>query len=485
MHTLSILQIHNKLKNKDLSYQELLEYFIARIKKFDSKINSVLNLNEELAQAKAKKLDAKPKNNNFLAGIPILHKDIFCTKDSPTTCASKMLQYFQPNFDATPIARLAKHGAIMLGKTNLDEFAMGSSGETSYYGATHNPWQLNKTPGGSSSGSAAAISAGFALAATASDTGGSIRQPAALSGCTGLKPSFGRVSRYGMITIAHSFDQCGPIAKTAQDCAIILQAIAGKDKNDLTSATMAPPNYLNFLDKPLAGCKIGIIKEFAELPISKGLNLSFKQAQEIFINLGAHIVPINIPHIYLSTAVYLTLATSECSINLANFNGIEYANHAFQVTPIGESIKELIAANRSANFGVEVKKRILIGKHLLQKHNDYNYIIKAQAIRKIIYNEFLTAFNTVDVMLTPTHTAPARDLGDSKTNSSAKYNDDVLTNCANLAGLPAISFLAGFENGLPLGLQLIAKPFAEETLLNLTHQYQLNTDWHQLQPQLS
>lgn len=481
MHHKTIAELAKDLAEKKISSVELTEHYIGRIKQHDKQLNSFITLTEELALSGARKADeliAKGKAGP-LTGIPIAQKDIFCTDGIKTTCGSKILSNFIAPYDATVVRKLNEAGTVLLGKTNMDEFAMGSSNETSFYGNVKNPWNLECVPGGSSGGSAAAVAGNLACAATGTDTGGSIRQPAGLCGITGIKPTYGRVSRYGMIAFASSLDQGGPLTKTAEDAAIMLNAMAGFDEHDSTSIEMAVPDYTKTLNDPIKGLRVGLPKEY----FSEGLNSDVAKAIEAAIKeyekLGAIFTEISLPNTALSGPAYYVIAPAECSSNLARFDGVRYGYRCKD--PI--DLQDLYKRSRSEGFGSEVKRRIMIGTYVLSAGYYDAYYIKAQKIRHLVKNDFTKAFKQVDVILSPTSPTPAFKFGEKMNDPVSMYLSDIYTVAVNIAGLPGISIPAGFVNNLPVGLQLIGNVFEEAKLLNAAHWYQKATDWHKRIPE--
>lgn len=477
MHNLSLRELTAKLSSKEVSATELTTLFIERINKHDAQLNSFITVCETEALAQAKLIDNQ-KNKGPYAGLPIAQKDIFCTQNIKTSCASKMLDNFVPPYNATVIEKFNHAGFITLGKTNMDEFAMGSSNENSFYGPVSNPWNLQTVPGGSSGGSAAVIAARLAPAATGTDTGGSIRQPAALCGLTGLKPTYGRVSRYGMIAFASSLDQGGPMAKSAEDCALLMNVMAGFDKKDSTSIAQEVPNYLSQLDKPLTGLKVGLPKEYFLQSLDKKIAEKIEAVKHQLTQLGASFKEVSLPSSDLAVSAYYIIAPAEASSNLSRYDGVRYGYRC-------ENPKDLVdmyERSRSEGFGSEVKRRIIVGTYALSAGYYDAYYIKAQKVRRLIRDEFLSVFNDVDVILGPTTPGIAFNKGEKTEDPVSMYLSDIYTIAANLAGLPAISAPAGFIDDMPVGFQLIGKHFAEEQLLNIVHQYQQQTDWHTLVP---
>ena len=464
------------LRRGDYSATELTAAYLARIGARNGHLNAFVTVSGEAARQAAAVADAALASGDAgpLAGIPIAHKDIFCTDGVRTSCASRMLDNFIAPYDATVVQRLAAAGAVMLGKTNMDEFAMGSSNETSFYGPVRNPWDTDRVPGGSSGGSAAAVAAGLCSAATGTDTGGSIRQPAALTGICGLKPTYGRVSRYGMIAFASSLDQAGPMARSAQDMALLLQAMAGFDARDSTSIDRPVPDYAAALDAPLTGLRIGLPAEYFGVGLDAAVGDAVHAALAELQRLGAQLVQITLPHTALSVPAYYVVAPAEASSNLARYDGVRYGYRAKD--PV--DLTDLYKRSRSEGFGAEVRRRILIGTYVLSAGYFDAYYLQAQRVRRLIREDFLTAFGQVDVIAAPTTPQPAFRLGEKQNDPVAMYLSDIYTIAANLAGLPALSIPCGLVQGLPVGLQLIGRDFDEARLLNVAHRYQRVTDWH-------
>ncbi len=482
MHSKTLTQQADDLAHKRYSSEELTKQYLERIKKLDASINSFITIDQTGALAAARLADQKRSlgETSPLLGIPIAHKDIFCTQGLKTSCGSKMLDNFLAPYDATLVEKLKEAGTVLLGKTNMDEFAMGSSTENSFYGPSKNPWDLNTVPGGSSGGSAAAIAAGFAAGSTGTDTGGSIRQPAALCGITGLKPSYGRVSRYGMIAFASSLDQAGPMAQTAEDCALLLQAMAGFDPKDSTSIDKPVPDYRALLQQSIKGLKIGLPTAFFKDQPHPGVATATQEAINLLKSLGATVKDIDLPHIAYSVPTYYVIAPAECSSNLSRFDGVRFGYRCKD--PI--SLEDLYKRSRSEGFGTEVKRRILIGTHVLSSGYYDAYYRKAQQLRALIAQDFAGAFSKVDVILSPTTPTPAFAIGDKAKDPLSMYLCDIYTVGVNLAGLPALSMPGGFADNRPVGIQLIANHFEEARLLNVAHQFQQNTAWHTMRPTL-
>lgn len=487
----SLKQLGEMLQAKKISSVELTQLFLSRIQQHNPSINAYIALDEAKTLAQAKAADARIANGDVspLTGIPIAQKDIFCAKGWKTTCGSKMLANFVAPYDAHVISEFDKAGAVNLGKTNMDEFAMGSSNETSYFGGVKNPWDFDRVPGGSSGGSAAAVAARLCAAATGTDTGGSIRQPASLCGFTGLKPTYGVVSRYGMIAFASSLDQAGPMAKSAEDCALMMNVMAGFDERDSTSLNRQKEDYTRELynsnpDKPLQGLRIGLPKEF----FADGLDASVGKVIETAIveykKLGAEIVDISLPNTGLSIPVYYVLAPAEASSNLSRYDGVRYGHRAESYT----DLMDMYCKSRAEGFGAEVKRRILIGTYVLSAGYYDAYYLKAQQIRRLIAQDFVKAFKTCDVIMGPAAPSTAFKAGEKVDDPVAMYLQDIYTISTNLAGLPGMSVPAGFSTAsdgkaLPVGLQIIGNYFDEARMLNVAHQYQQVTDWHDRMPE--
>ncbi len=479
MHNKTLAELSLGLQAKTYSSVELTQLFLDRINQHQQ-LNAYITVTPELAMAQAKVADQRLANGtaDLLTGIPIAQKDIFCTQDVMTTCGSKMLANFSAPYNATVVDKFNQAGAIMLGKLNMDEFAMGSSNETSYFGAVRNPWNLNSVPGGSSGGSAAAVSARLAACATGTDTGGSIRQPAALCGITGLKPTYGRVSRYGMIAYASSLDQGGPMTRNAEDAAIVLQTMAGFDEKDSTSVDVPVPDYRAGLNKSLAGLKIGLPKEFFGEGLDENVAATLATAFDEYRRLGAEIIDITMSNLKLAIPAYYVIAPAECSANLSRFDGVRYGYRC--ENPV--DLTDLYTRSRGEGFGKEVKRRILMGTYALSTGYYDAYYLKAQKIRRLISEDFKTALASVDVIMGPVTPSTAFGIGEKIDDPIAMYLSDIYTIAINLAGVPAMSIPAGFVAGMPVGLQLIGDYFSEDRLLNIAHQYQQVTDWHNFIP---
>jgi aspartyl-tRNA(Asn)/glutamyl-tRNA(Gln) amidotransferase subunit A len=452
---------------------------LARIERLNPALNALITLTAPEALAAAALADARRAGGESgqLLGIPLIHKDIFCTDGVRTSCGSRMLDNFISPYDATVVSRLKAAGAIMLGKANMDEFAMGSSNETSYYGPVRNPWDTTKVPGGSSGGSAAATAARLAPFATGTDTGGSIRQPAALTGVTGIKPTYGRVSRYGMIAFASSLDQAGVFAHSAADAAIVLKAMAGFDARDSTSIDTPVPDYPATLGEPLKGLKIGLLREFFDGLESRNSSL-IHDALKVYTGLGAQTMEVSLPHLPLSVPTYYVVAPAECSSNLSRFDGVRFGYRC----EAPKDLLDLYKRSRGEGFGAEVKRRIMTGTYVLSAGYFDAYYLQAQKVRRLITDDFRAAFEKVDLLIGPTTPTPAFAIGAKIDDPVTMYLNDIYTIGANLAGLPGLSLPCGLIDGLPMGLQLIGPHFAEAKLLNAAHLFQQSTDWHKRSP---
>ncbi len=479
---LTITRVNKMLLNRDITVKELLDSVFSQIEKYEPKIEAFITILKEGAYREAEKIQNKiDKGENLtpLTGIPISVKDIFCTEGVLTTCASKILYNFVPPYDATVVRRFKEAGAIIIGKTNMDEFAMGSSTENSAFKKTKNPWDLSRVPGGSSGGSAAAVASLMGFGSVGTDTGGSIRQPASFCGVVGLKPTYGRVSRYGMIAFASSLDQAGPFARTVEDCAILLSIIAGHDAMDSTSADIPVPDYLSELKKDIKGLKIGIPREYFIKGIDTEVEGLIKDAIKLLEKNGAIIEEVSLPHTEYGLAVYYIIAPSEASSNLARYDGVKYGYR----TNNSNNLMEMYMKTRSEGFGAEVKRRIMLGTYALSSGYYDAYYRKAQQVRRLIKEDFEGAFKRVDAILTPTSPTPAFKFGEKTTDPLTMYLSDVFTIPVNLAGLPGISVPCGFsKDGLPVGLQIIGKPFDEGTILRIANNYEKATEWHKKQP---
>ena len=478
MHTLTVAELSKGLKNKEFSAVELTEHFLDRINQ--SNLNAFITVTDDMALEQARIADVKiaKDEGGVLTGIPYAHKDIFCTKGVKTSAASKILDSFISPYDATVSHKLNSENMVMLGKANMDELAMGSSNEKSYYGPVKNPWDKNKVPGGSSGGSAAAVAGRLSPFATGTDTGGSIRQPASLCGITGLKPTYGRVSRYGMIAYASSLDQGGPLTQTAEDAALIMNVMAGFDEKDSTSVDRAVPDYTKNLGNSIEGLKIGLPKEFFSEGLDNGVAEAVMAAVKEYEALGASIKEISLPNSAHAIPTYYIVAPCECSSNLSRLDGVRYGYRCEDP----KDLEDLYLRSRSEGFGAEVKRRIMIGAYALSAGYYDAYYLKAQKVRHLISEDFKKAFQDVDVIMGPVSPTTAFDLGSFK-DSVSMYLADIYTLSLNLAGLPGMSIPAGFSNNMPVGLQLIGNYWSEELLLNASHQFQLQTDWHKKMPE--
>ena len=481
----SLSALAQALADREISSVELTQFYLDRINRLDPTFNAFITVDAEKSLAQAKAADSLRATGKagLLTGIPVAHKDLFCARDWLVTCGSKMLSNFVSPYDATVIEHFNAAGAIILGKTNMDEFAMGSSNETSYFGTVRNPWDTTRVPGGSSGGACAAVAARLTPAATGTDTGGSIRMPAALCNLTGLKPTYGIVSRYGMVAFASSLDQGGPIARSAEDCALLLNAMAGFDERDSTSLNRPVEDYTRELPrdmgtKPLAGLRIGLPKEFFGEGCAPEVMRRVEEAIEEYRRLGAEMVDIRLPNMKLSLPAYYVIAPAEASSNLSRFDGVRYGYRA----PEYADLDEMYSKTRAQGFGSEVKRRILIGTYVLS-HGYYDaYYLQAQRIRRLIANDFVEAFKQCNVIMGPTSPTTAFKIGEKTADPVQMYLSDIYTIAVNLAGLPGMSIPCGFAEGLPVGLQLIGNYFAEAQLLNVAHRYQQITDWHQRCP---
>ncbi len=483
MHSKSVAELSAGLQSKEFSAVELTAHFLERIARLDPQLNCLITRTDELALAAAARADAALAAGQAgpLTGIPLIHKDIFLTQGVRTSCGSRMLDNFIAPFNATVVDKLEQAGAVSLGKANMDEFAMGSSNETSYYGPVRNPWRTDCVPGGSSGGSAAAVAAGLAPLSTGTDTGGSIRQPAALTGLTGLKPTYGRCSRWGMIAFASSLDQAGGFARSAQDLAYLLGAMAGFDERDSTSAQVAVPDYLAELGQPLAGLKLGKPKEYFAAGLDPATGAAVEEAIALYQRLGAEVVEISLPSTTLSVPTYYVVAPAEASSNLARFDGVRYGYRCDDP----QNLTDLYRRSRGEGFGREVQRRIMIGTYVLS-HGYYDaYYLQAQKVRQLIAQDFSRAFESVDLIVGPTTQAPAFRLGEKTADPVAMYLNDIYTIAANLAGLPGLSLPCGLVDGLPVGLQLVGPQFAEGRLLAAAHGYQQHSDWHLRRPEVA
>ncbi len=480
MLNLSLKDISQALEEKKFTSVELTQFFLNRVKKHNPSLNAFITVDEDKSLAMAAKSDQliQSGKKNILTGIPIAQKDIFCASDWKTTCGSKMLENFISPYNSTVIQKFNDAGAVNLGKTNMDEFAMGSSNETSYFGPVKNPWNLDYVPGGSSGGSAAAVAARLAPAATGTDTGGSIRQPASLCGFTGLKPTYGLVSRYGMIAFASSLDQAGPMAISAEDCGLMLDVMTGHDSRDSTSINRKKENYTNSLDEKIDGLRVGVPKEFFGDGLSVDVQKVIEGALKQYEKLGAKIVDVSLPNNHLAIPAYYVIAPAEASSNLSRYDGVRYGYRTKEY----DDLMDMYFKTRQEGFGDEVKRRILIGTYVLSAGYFDAYYLKAQKIRRLIANDFKVAYEKCDVIMGPSAPSVAFKSGEKQEDPLAMYMQDIFTISTNLAGLPAMSIPAGFVDGLPVGLQLIGNHFDEAKILNAAHIYQINTDWHLRSP---
>ncbi len=473
----TIKEIKKMISQKEISHKEIIQD-VYKLVKENSNLNAFISLNEEKSLKKAENFDNNPSDCS-LAGIPIAQKDLFCTKGLRTTCGSKILDNFIPPYTATVIENLENAGCISIGKTNMDEFAMGSSNETSHFGNVHNPWGDNLVPGGSSGGSASAIAAGIVPAASGTDTGGSIRQPASLCGITGIKPTYGRVSRWGMIAFASSLDQAGPMARTAEDCALLLNEMCSHDIKDTTSLDNEIPNFEDNLNNSLKGKKIGVVKDLDLSSLDKDVIEVYENSLKEFVSMGAELVDVSLPNLALSVPTYYVVAPAECSSNLSRFDGVKFGRRSKNP----KSLEELYVQTRSEGFGDEVKRRILIGSYVLSAGYYDAYYKKAQQVRRLIKQDFDEAFLSVNVIMTPTTRGPAFDIGSKGSDPIQMYLEDLFTISANLAGLPAMSLPNGNIDNKPIGLQIIGNFLDESSILNFGHMYQTKTNWHMFSPE--
>ena len=476
MHTKTLYELSKLLHEGDISSVELTQHYIDRIKTHNNQLNAYITICEDNALKQARDADQKiqQKTAGKLTGIPIAHKDIFCTKGIRTSCASKMLDNFISPYNATVVEKVNTAGMVTLGKTNMDEFAMGSSNETSFYGPVKNPWDNTRVPGGSSGGSAAAVTANLAPVATGTDTGGSIRQPASLCNLTGLKPTYGRISRYGMIAFASSLDQAGPLARSAEDAALLLNEMAGFDSLDSTSVERDVPDYTTTLQDSIEGLKIGLPKEYFSEGLDPQVAATIEAAIKTYESLGATIKDITLPNTGLAVPTYYVVAPAECSSNLSRMDGVRFGHRCDNP----KDLLDLYQRSRGEGFGEEVKRRIMTGTYALSSGYYDAYYLKAQQCRRLISNDFQQAFNDIDVIMGPTTPTTAFKLGEKTDEPISMYLADIYTISTNLAGLPALSIPAGFVKGLPVGLQIIGNYFDEARLLNVAHSYQQATDWH-------
>lgn len=480
LHHRSLAELAQGLERRDFSSRELTQHFLDRIQRFDGELNSFITVCADLALQQADAADARRAAGQVsaLTGIPLAQKDIFCTEGVRTSCASKMLDNFISPYDAAVIEKCNAAGAVMLGKTNMDEFAMGSSNETSFYGAVKNPWDKSRVPGGSSGGSAAAVAARLAPAATGTDTGGSIRQPAALCNLTGLKPTYGRISRWGMIAFASSLDQAGPMAVSAEDAALLLNVMSGHDPRDSTCINRPVPDYRASLNDSLEGLRIGLPKQYFGEGLDAGVAKVVETAIAELKKLGATLVEVDLPASELSVPAYYVIAPAECSSNLSRFDGVRFGYRCDNP----RDLEDLYKRSRAEGFGAEVKRRIMVGTYALSAGYYDAYYLQAQKVRHLIKDDFCRAFEQCDVIAGPTSPCVAFGLGERKADPIAMYLSDIYTIATNLAGMPGMSIPAGFHDGLPVGLQLIGNYWSEARLLNVAHRYQQVTDWHRRIP---
>ena len=482
MHTKTLSELSTSLHNGDISSVELTQHYLDRIQAHNGQLNAFITVCDDraLEQARAADQQLQQKTAGKLTGIPLAHKDIFCTQGILTSCASKMLDNFISPYNATVVEKINAAGMVTLGKTNMDEFAMGSSNETSFYGPVKNPWDNDRVPGGSSGGSAAAVAANLAPIATGTDTGGSIRQPASLCNLTGLKPTYGRISRYGMIAFASSLDQAGPMARNAEDAALLLKEMSGFDPRDSTSVDRDVPDYAATLNDSIEGLKIGLPKEYFSEGLDPQVATAIETAIKMYESLGAIITVITLPNTSLAVPTYYVVAPAECSSNLSRMDGVRFGHRCEDP----KDLLDLYQRSRGEGFGEEVKRRIMTGTYALSAGYYDAYYLKAQQCRRLISNDFQQAFNDVDVIMGPTAPTTAFKLGDKTDDPVAMYLADIYTISTNLAGLPGMSIPAGFVDGLPVGLQIIGNYFDEARLLNVAHKYQQATDWHQQSPKI-
>lgn len=484
LYELTAHELSGKMEKKEISSEEIVKSIYNRINQVEDKLHSFVTLTEEKALLQARNIDEKMKKGELaglLAGIPVAIKDNMCIRNLRTTCSSHILENFVSPYEATVVKRLRDAGAVFIGKTNMDEFAMGSSTENSYFGITRNPWDLDCIPGGSSGGSATAVASDETILAIGSDTGGSIRQPAACCGVVGLKPTYGRVSRYGLVAFASSLDQIGPFGKDVEDVALLLNILSGYDENDSTSVNLDVPDFTKSLIENVKGVKIGVPKEYFVEGLDREVERAVKQAIELLKSLGAKIIEISLPHTEYGVAVYYLIAPSEASANLARYDGVRYGYRS----PETEDLLEEYEKTRGEGFGAEVKRRIMLGTYALSSGYYDAYYLKAQKVRTLIKRDFDEAFEKVDAIVTPTAPTPAFKIGEKVDDPLQMYLSDIFTISANLAGIPGISLPCGFsKKGLPIGLQLLAKSFDEQVLLRIAYTYEKNTEWHKRKPEL-
>jgi aspartyl-tRNA(Asn)/glutamyl-tRNA(Gln) amidotransferase subunit A len=481
MHSETVTQLSASLRQRKFSATELTQSLLARVERAQPELNAFISIEAESALAAAAAADRRLAAGDApaLTGIPIAHKDLFCTEGVRTTCGSRMLANFVSPYDATVVARLRAAGSVLVGKTNMDEFAMGSSNETSHFGPVRNPWDLSCVPGGSSGGSAAAVAARLLPATTGTDTGGSIRQPAALCGVTGLKPTYGRVSRFGMVAFASSLDQAGVLARSAEDCALLLGVMAGFDTRDSTSVDAPVPDYRASLDRPLQGLRVGLLQEFFDKGLDPKVEACIRTGLEVLRGQGAQLKEVSLPSLPHSVPTYYVVAPAECSSNLARFDGVRFGHRCENP----RDLTDMYERSRGEGFGAEVKRRIMTGTYVLSAGYYDAYYLKAQRVRALIAEDFKRAFTEVDVLVSPTTPTPAFAIGAKMNDPVTMYLNDIYTIGANLAGLPGISVPCGFVGALPVGMQIIGGHFTEERILNVAHRFQLETDWHKRAPE--
>jgi aspartyl-tRNA(Asn)/glutamyl-tRNA(Gln) amidotransferase subunit A len=481
LHVRTLTELARGLDAGDFSAVELTQVLLDRIAQTNERLNAFITVTADAALADAARADdARAAGKSLpLLGLPIVHKDLFCTQGVRTTCGSRMLEHFVSPYDATVVAKLKAAGAIMLGKTNMDEFAMGSSNETSYFGPVRNPWDLTRSPGGSSGGTVAAVAARVAPAGTGTDTGGSIRQPAALSGTVGLKPTYGRVSRFGMVAFASSLDQAGTVTRSAEDAALLLGVMAGLDEKDSTSVDHPVPDYRQALSASLKGLRVGIVRQHFDEGLDPRVAARVREALAAIEEQGAELTEVDLPNIDLSVPTYYVVAPAECSSNLSRFDGVRFGHRAEDP----KDLFDLYCRSRGEGFGAEVKRRIMTGTYVLSAGYYEAYYLRAQKVRQLIAADFRNAFGKVDVIAGPTAPTPAFALGEKTDDPITMYLNDIYTIGANLAGLPGISVPCGFADDLPVGLQLVGPHFGEERILQIAHQYQRLTDWHRACPE--
>ncbi len=481
LHTKTLTELKAGLDRGEFTSVDVTQALLDRIATHGKDLNAFITVMGDVAMATAKQADEARSagKGGVLNGLPIVHKDIFCVQDALTTCGSRMLENFVSPYDATVVEKLAVAGAVVLGKTNMDEFAMGSSNETSYFGPVKNPWDRKRSPGGSSGGSAASVAARLAPAATGTDTGGSIRQPAALTSTVGLKPTYGRVSRYGMIAFASSLDQAGVITRSAEDAALLLGVMAGFDERDSTSVAQPVPDYVAGLDGSLAGLRVGIVRQHFDSGLDEATGNAVRDALAVLEAQGATLTEVDLPNLDYCVPTYYVVAPAECSSNLSRFDGVRFGHRASNP----DDLLDLYCRSRGEGFGAEVKRRIMTGTYVLSAGYYDAYYLQAQKVRQLISDDFSRAFADVDVIAGPTTPTPAFELGDKTDDPITMYLNDIYTIGANLAGLPAMSTPCGMVDGLPVGLHLVGPHWAEESLLRMAHQYQVQTDWHTLCPE--